>query len=180
MIISSIAKKGWSMVRRKKNSLFSFCYVKVECVSCSSFQNPSIYFKDFVHCGLWLLLSWRKLWPKTCSKTVLWRGNEISQTLKIRNRKVKAAPLLLQLLATQQGPWGGALPHIGHALLHSSLEGAWAGCGLHHFNHHILIAWLSLNFILCTSWVALISVVCLMSGIGVTWPNLQFFQYIQA
>ena len=47
-----------------------------------------------------------------------------------------------------------------------------------------LIAWLSLNFILSTSWVALYSVVCLwvseMSGIGVTRPNLHFFQYIQA
>ena len=45
------------------------------------------------------------------------------------------------------------------------------------------IAWLSLNFILYTSWVALYSVVCEWvseSGIGVTRPNLHFFQYIQA
>ena len=41
------------------------------------------------------------------------------------------------------------------------------------------IAWLSLCFIQETSWVALYSVVCL-SGIGDTWPNLHFFQYIQA
>ena len=37
-----------------------------------------------------------------------------------------------------------------------------------------IIAWLSLNFILKTSWVALYSVACLW-GIGVTWPNLHFF-----
>ena len=43
-----------------------------------------------------------------------------------------------------------------------------------------VFAWLSLNFILSTNWVALYSVVCLMSGIGDTQPNLQFFQYIQA
>ena len=45
------------------------------------------------------------------------------------------------------------------------------------------IAWLSLCFILETSWVALYSVVCewvSMSGISVTRPNLHFFQYIQA
>ena len=45
------------------------------------------------------------------------------------------------------------------------------------------IAWLSLNFILDTSWVALSSVVCewvSMSGIGNIRPNLHFFQYIQA
>ena len=45
------------------------------------------------------------------------------------------------------------------------------------------IAWLSLNWILERSWVALYSVVCLsvcLWGIGVTWPNLHFFQYIQA
>ena len=45
------------------------------------------------------------------------------------------------------------------------------------------IAWLSLCFILETSWVALYSDVCewvSVSGIGVTRPNLHFFQYIQA
>ena len=42
-----------------------------------------------------------------------------------------------------------------------------------------LIAWLSLNFILTTSWVALYSVVCEL-GIGNTRPNLHFFQYILA
>ena len=41
------------------------------------------------------------------------------------------------------------------------------------------IAWLSLNFVLYTSWVALYSVVC-VSGISNTRPNLHFFQYIQA
>ena len=41
------------------------------------------------------------------------------------------------------------------------------------------IAWLSLCFILERSWVALYSDVCVW-GIGVTWPNLHFFQYIQA
>ena len=41
------------------------------------------------------------------------------------------------------------------------------------------IAWLSLCFILETSWVALYSDVC-VSGIGNTRPNLHFFQYIQA
>ena len=43
------------------------------------------------------------------------------------------------------------------------------------------IAWLSLNFKLETSWVALyiLMSVCLW-GIGNTWPNLHFFQYIQA
>ena len=44
---------------------------------------------------------------------------------------------------------------------------------------HICIAWLSLNFLLETSWVALYSDVCLW-GIGVTRPNLHFLQYIQA
>ena len=45
------------------------------------------------------------------------------------------------------------------------------------------IAWLSLCFILETSWVALYSVVCewvSVSGISNTRPNLHFFQYIQA
>ena len=43
------------------------------------------------------------------------------------------------------------------------------------------IAWLSLCFILETSWVALYSVVCewvSVWGIGNTRPNLHFFQYI--
>ena len=40
------------------------------------------------------------------------------------------------------------------------------------------IAWLSLCFIQETCWVALYSVVCL-SGIGDTWPNIDFFQYIR-
>ena len=51
-----------------------------------------------------------------------------------------------------------------------------------HFQFHF-IAWLSLNWILERSWVALYSVVCQcvsVSGIGVTRPNLHFFQYIQA
>ena len=47
------------------------------------------------------------------------------------------------------------------------------------FYHRYVIAWLSLNFILETSWVALYSDVC-QWGIGVTRPNLHFFQYIQA
>ena len=41
------------------------------------------------------------------------------------------------------------------------------------------IAWLSLNFILETSWVALYSDVCVW-GIDNTWPNHYFFQYIKA
>ena len=49
---------------------------------------------------------------------------------------------------------------------------------------HLISAWHSFNFIFYTSWVGLYSVVCLwvseMSGIGVTRPNLHFFQYIQA
>ena len=51
----------------------------------------------------------------------------------------------------------------------------------HNFNP--VIAWLSLNFILETSWVALYSDVCQsvsLSGIGVTQPNLYLFQYIKA
>ena len=48
----------------------------------------------------------------------------------------------------------------------------------------LLVAWLSLNIILYTSWVALYSVVCEwvseMWGISNTQPNLHFFQYIQA
>ena len=47
----------------------------------------------------------------------------------------------------------------------------------------IYIAWLSLNFTLETSWVALYSDVCQsvsLSGIGVTQPNLYLFQYIKA
>ena len=46
-----------------------------------------------------------------------------------------------------------------------------------------LIAWLSLCFVLETSWVALYSDVCQsvsLSGIGVTQPNLYLFQYIKA
>ena len=46
-----------------------------------------------------------------------------------------------------------------------------------------IIAWLSLNFTLETSWVALYSDVCQsvsLSGIGVTQPNLYLFQYIKA
>ena len=53
----------------------------------------------------------------------------------------------------------------------------------HHCWHQVknLIAWLSLCFILEKSWVALYSDVCewvSMSGIGVTRPNLHFFQYM--
>ena len=46
----------------------------------------------------------------------------------------------------------------------------------HHVRHSWIIAWLSLNFVLSISWVALYSVV----WIGVTRPNLHFFQYMQA
>ena len=64
-----------------------------------------------------------------------------------------------------------------HSFSQHQTDWKWNWCIVVH------IAWLSLNWILERSWVALYSVVCLsvcLWGIGVTRPNLHFFQYIQA